>query len=695
MSAPAAAVETPQAAARRLAAGAICEGFHPEALHEYRLADGAPVFWRIRLKHPDGRKWIRPMRAAGEWFDLGEPEHPSAGRPLYRLPELLANSTAAAWIVEGETCADALAKLGLVATTSGSADSAGGADWSPLRGRCCVLWPDHDPPGMKYGETVAARLRALGATVERLDVAALDLRDKGDAVDWLKAHPEATAADVLALPRVAVEAITANEREGPEPLPDKLPPVPAFDPDLLPASLRPWVMDCADALQCPVEFVAVPALAALGGTIGRQVGIAVKQHEPWIERPVLWAAIVGRPSSGKSPALAPVQRMLTRLESDRRDDWEHAARDARVDADLFAAEQAAAKKQAAALLRKGDREGARAALDLPEPPAPPPPPRLVVNDVTVEKLGELLNENPRGLVQFRDELAGWLASLDREGRETDRGFWLECWGGRGPYTCDRIGRGTVRIEACAVSIIGGIQPGKLREYVRGAIRGGLADDGLAQRLQLAVYPDTPAGWCWSDRALNPEGEERAWATFRRLDRLDLELIGAEQAPWCDVPFVRLDDAARELFAEWQTVLMQRLRTGAEPPCLESHLGKYPATAARLALVLHLTEHPSGPVGVEAMTRALAWLEFLEPHARRLYSEATAPGVAAAHLLIAKRSELPEVFTARDVYRRCWAGLDRHAVEDAAELLIDYGHLTAVVEETGGRPTITYRWRATP
>jgi hypothetical protein len=693
MSAPAAAIETPPAAARRLAAGAIRDGFQPTALHVYRDPAGEPLFWRIRCKHPDGRKWIRPIRADDSGFELGEPEHPPAGRPLYRLPELLADYTAPVWIVEGETCADALAGLGLIATTSGSADSAGGADRAPLKGRCCIVWPDHDAAGAKYAEAVAARLRALGATVERISVTALGLPEKGDCVDWLAQHPEATAAEVLALPRVVVDDITANECEGPEPLPDKLPPVPASDPDLLPASLRPWVMDCANALQCPVEFVAVPALAALGGTIGRQVGIAVKQHERWIERPVLWATIVGRPSSGKSPALAPVQRMLTRLESDRRDDWEHAARDARVDAELFAAEQAGAKKKAAELLRRGDRGGARAALDLPEPPAALPPPRLVVNDATVEKLGELLNENPRGLVQFRDELAGWLASLDREGRETDRGFWLECWGGRGPYTCDRIGRGTVRIEACAVAIIGGIQPGKLAEYVRGAIRGGLADDGLAQRLQLAVYPDTPPGWRWSDRALNPEGEERAWATFRRLDRLDAELIGAERAAWCDVPFIRLDDAARDLFAEWQTSLMQRLRTGAEPPCLESHLGKYPATAARLALVLHLAEHPSGPVGVEAMTRALAWLEFLEPHAHRLYNEATAPGVAAAHLLIAKRRELPEAFTLRDVYRRHWAGLDRHAAEEAAELLVEYGHLTATVEETGGRPTVNYRWRA--
>ena len=38
--------------------------------------------------------------------------------------------------------------------------------------------------------------------MERADVEALGLPDKGDAVDWLALHPDATAANVLALPRL-------------------------------------------------------------------------------------------------------------------------------------------------------------------------------------------------------------------------------------------------------------------------------------------------------------------------------------------------------------------------------------------------------------------------------------------------------------------------------------------------------------
>lgn len=92
---------------------------------------------------------------------------------------------------------------------------------------------------------------------------------------------------------------------------------------------------------------------------------------------------------------------------------------------------------------------------------------------------------------FRDELSGFLRAMDREGHEQDRAFYLEAWNGYSRYTYDRIGRGTLDIEACCVSILGGIQPGPLSDYLICAVRQGAADDGLIQRFQLAVWPDAP------------------------------------------------------------------------------------------------------------------------------------------------------------------------------------------------------------
>ncbi|WP_374319744.1 AAA family ATPase [Pseudoxanthomonas kaohsiungensis] len=203
--------ESPKEAARRLAAGALQRGYRAEALHEYRDAEGNPVLWRIRCKHPDtGDKWIRPMHWTGTGYAIGEPDGQGAGRALYRLPELLADPAATVWIVEGEACADALAKAGKVATTSGSASSASGADWTPLQGRSVRLWPDHDEPGRKYADAVEPALRALGCTVERVDVAALGLIAGGDVVDWLGAG----GGDLDALPLVAEPAVRLESGSG-------------------------------------------------------------------------------------------------------------------------------------------------------------------------------------------------------------------------------------------------------------------------------------------------------------------------------------------------------------------------------------------------------------------------------------------------------------------------------------------------
>lgn len=500
------------------------------------------------------------------------------------------------------------------------------------------------------------------------------------------------------------DAVVANAKilngspqiAAPLPLPDPLPPVPSFDLDLLPNSIRPWVEDHTDALQCPPEYVSVGAMVSLAGTVGRQVAIAVKQRERWIERPVLWGCIVGRPSAGKSPALRPAQGMLARLEQSGWDDYEIALREYEARTVVAAAAKQNAQKVAREKLKKGDQAGAleaaEAALLQDEEPQQA---RLVVNDATVEKVGEILNANPRGLVQFRDELSGWLASLDREGREGDRAFWLECWSGTGPYVVDRITRGTIRVEACAVSILGGTQPGKLSEYVRAACKGGSGDDGLLQRFQLLVYPDPPKDWRYLDREPNHAALEAAWRVFQRLNALDATNIGAEHGDFIDVPYLRFDVDAQGLFAEWQTKLMSRLRGGGEPAFIESHLAKYPALVARLALVIHLADSHGGSVSAEALGKALDWTTYLEGHARRVYAPVIDDGLTAAHTLLGRRGDLNNPFTVRDVAQKHWGGMDRDAIEAALELLTEYGYVEPTEEVTGGRPAIRYHWRGVP
>lgn len=201
-------------------AGKQRDGYKAIALHTYRQNSGDPIYWKARLKHPDtGKKILWPIAVndgskpdkvkQGDVFMLAEPgdfarvyPEGSGKKPLYRLPEIMATPDTEVFITEGEQKADALAELGLIATTSGSSSSTATTYWQPLAGRMVRIWPDHDDAGQTYAREVKVALLALGCKVTVIDTTALNLDAKGDAVDWLAAHPEATKADVLALPTV-------------------------------------------------------------------------------------------------------------------------------------------------------------------------------------------------------------------------------------------------------------------------------------------------------------------------------------------------------------------------------------------------------------------------------------------------------------------------------------------------------------
>lgn len=213
-SAPVARPETAKQAARRLATKLVGKDFIPEALHEYRDERGVLLYGVIRARDPKtGKKWIRPLRNVGGQFMLGKPEFPHGAKPLYGLALLTRNPGEVVLVCEGEWCADKLRKVGLLAITSGGASSAAGADWSALAGRKVIIWPDHDEPGVRYAEDVVHLLTDVGCSTEVIDTTQLGLSEGGDAVDWLRAHPEATKEDIFALPRQGTpkaEAVVAT-----------------------------------------------------------------------------------------------------------------------------------------------------------------------------------------------------------------------------------------------------------------------------------------------------------------------------------------------------------------------------------------------------------------------------------------------------------------------------------------------------
>jgi putative DNA primase/helicase len=319
--------------------------------------------------------------------------------------------------------------------------------------------------------------------------------------------------------------------------------------------------------------------------------------------------------------------------------------------------------------------------------------RYIANDTSYQALGELLRYSQNGVLVYRDELVSLLKALDREDNAEARGFYLTGWNGDSSYTFDRIGRGAnLHIPAVCLSVLGSTQPGRISEYLRTAVKGGAGDDGLIQRFGLLVWPDNSD---WRDVDATPNAGARAQATevFKRLDEMDAKELGAAQDAEGELPYLRFTPEALEMFREWRAELEEKLRKGDLHPALESHLAKYRKLVPGIALICHLADHGNGPVSPQATTRALAWAQYLETHARRAYASVTAPEVIAAKAILAKlkAGELQDGFTARDIYRAGWAFhlSERESVAAALQLLDDLDWIFPRVLQTEGRSATVY------
>jgi putative DNA primase/helicase len=576
------------------------------------------------------------------------------------------------------------------------------------RGRL-VIATDRDPPNFghvvaDHGAKVIVHFSSPSGREADVAIAKVDLREPDGSP--LK---EVDATEIQ-------DGSTPKWDGAPRPIRSDLPPVPKLSPSLIPEPFRAWLQDIAERIGCDLAFPVVAALVALATIVGRSIGIRPKRQDDWLVVANLWGAIIGRPGVLKSPALNQALRPLNRLIVEARKAHDDALERFQADALLAKVQAENARDSLKKTTKKTgvpDSELAdlarKATATIPDEPVCK---RYQTSDGTVEKIGELLRDNPRGILVCRDELTGWLRGLEKPGRESDKAFYLESWNGNGlPFTYDRIGRGTIEIPAPCLSLLGGLQPGPLMKLLKAVARGEDADDGLVSRFQLLVWPDAPGEWRNVDRWPDNAAKNRAFAVFKALDTIDPLQLRAEVEDPGDIPFLKFDSEAQNCFDEWRSRLEnEKLKADGESPLIESHLAKFRSLMPSLALLFHLIDVADAPpeqrdhwqiefgassvgtVSLRSTELAVAWCDYLEAHARRAYASITQADVEPARALLKriKAGELPTQFQARDVYRRCWSGLGTpDDAYRALAVLEEHGWVQGVEVQTPGRPRTDY------
>lgn len=487
----------------------------------------------------------------------------------------------------------------------------------------------------------------------------------------------------------------------------RTPPVQALTSELIPEPYRAWLDDVSHRMQTPPDFAAISAIVITGSAIGAGCGIYPKCHDNGFSViPNLWGACIGRPSVVlKTPSMKEPMQILERLQAEYGEKHEKDKIVVEFDNLKNKATLENIKSQLAGKTKGKGKDNVidptdmvklkADFLELKENEEPEPTRRFFkTNETSIQSMTVLQNQNERGLLVFRDELTGLLVKWDREDGADERAYFLEGWNGNGSYTDVKIGRGITDAKSICISLLGGIQLDKLKRYLYQAMRGN--NDGLMQRLQLAVWPDEPEGWQLIDTAPNRQQKDRVFGIMKALAELDFTEYGAVKGEYDERPYFHFDSDAQAIFNQWLTDLQTAKIKQEENPLMVEHLGKFRSLMPSLALIFHCIDIAdgigSGQVNSKAALLAVEWCKYLETHARRIYAMAESPEHEAAVRLAdrIKARCLPNQFTAKDVYRKCWHGLkDRQEVEAACNILIDgnWLRLIASPKPITGRPPL--------
>lgn len=574
-------------AAGRLSAQAKADGYKAEALHTYTDTSGNPLYWRIRAKHDNGEKWIRPMHHDGSQYRIGEPTAPAGGKPLYGLHALALQPDDAVYLVEGEKAADALLRLGHVAVTSGAADSANVADWTPLAGRSVTIWPDNDEAGAKYLADCLPLLQAAGVTaISIVDVPALLLPNKGDVVDWLTAHQP---AELATLPLIEVEMPDT----GPEPFERDSEPTP-WPADCLPGAMQQAAQAIAEHVQAPEPLAGMAVLAAVAHVAQR---IANADHPKMGAMPCsLFVLSLANSGDRKSATFSLATRPITQAEIEQRQ--RH-----KTQAEAVERQAAAAKPQ--------ERDDIR--QDMPRDP------RTIYSEATLEKIVRDFVQGSRPALSWSsDEAAQFFGghTLKSDTRAGALGVLTKLFDGRGVER-DRIGLEAgsgVRYNVRFGLFLSG-QPSVIASSLTDPL---LRDQGLLPRFLLSSPPSLAGGRFLDESTLTQRADQdgrlgRYWAVLTKMNQ---QPETVDQYGGLELPSATLSSDATALWLAFYnaTEARQAPLDGDLTGSLQAFGGRAGELAVRVATVFAVWRHFEQPaehllVSGEDMARACSLVSY--------------------------------------------------------------------------------------
>ena len=585
-------------------------------IYPYTSEAGELVYARIRLDPPPGcteGKWIRPASIVdGEWT-LKEPTFTDK-KPLYKLPQIINNPQEPVFIVEGEKCVDALNKLGIIATTSGAANSANFANWQPLSNRNVIIWPDNDDPGFSYANDVTQRLEKIGCSVQWIDTKALNLSEKEDCFDWLLKNPNMTKSDIARLPTTIPQKY---QMEWPEliPLQRPLPPSPEFPTEALGSVLEPLHKKLVEVIQAPAAICGQSLLAGAALATQTYANVSIDGRiYPLSEFFITIAESGERKTAIDSIVLAPHREYQEMLCNDYRNNL------LEYNNELEAYNSS--KSQALKSKNEKYEEKKKSLNDLGPPPVKPSEPILLAEEPTYEGLIKLLTYGQPSIGLFSDEggrFIGGHAMNDDNMLKTAAGL-CKLWDS-GQASRVRSGDGASILFGRRLSCHLMVQPVIAELLLNNS---GLQNQGFLSRFFI-TWPKTKMGQRpYKEVDLKQSVEYYSYkktmmeiynqplplkaGTVNELEPLDLPLLGE----------------TKKLWIKFHNDIESKLHVDGPYSTIKGFANKAAEHAARVAGVLSLTENPrSTEITLTSLQSGIKLVEFYLQEAIRLFNSSFA------------------------------------------------------------------------
>jgi hypothetical protein len=417
-------------------------------------------------------------------------------------------------------------------------------------------------------------------------------------------------------------------------------PAPPFPLDVLPEPLAKLIRNAAAVIQCPIDYLAAPALGLAGGAIG--LSVVLRINTTWTERADLAVATVGPPGGRKSPPLKLLAAPLHEIDDELREKFRLAVQRYEQELEAWTEAKAAAKASA----KKGDKADAK---DPGPRPVAPPHEHLTLDDTTQEAVARIHHDNPRGMTLILDELAAWIASLNayRSGKGADRQFWLKVRSGSLVKVTRKGTADPIVIAHPMVPVVGCLTPAGLPALCCGP------DDGWTDRILFASPdPDLAPPRRYTEADV-PQGDLDGWRqAIRRLykrpmvEEVDKDTERITYRPY----YVRFTKEGKDRWARFVDEHAAAMESPGFDRSLAGPWSKLEGYCARLALILcqlrwayssqkgDPKSHESTPdVDAEDVEGAARLVHYFGVHLRRVRAEiagATEPLPEDARAVIA-------------------------------------------------------------